>query len=149
MTVGRFDESKNGSGTAIDFHQPAIRAGRLRHLLGSDPQIAVAKRDRGDHSEVRPFAQILAGHIEALQSSVPPVGDVDDAPVVNGDPVRLVELSWAASGRTPLAQPFALGRIFQYARISVAVCDEEMAVRSKGDIGCTSESGFAGGLLAD
>src|SRR5436305_4166509 len=131
---------------AVNLHEPAICAGGFVPLLRPDPQIAVTDCYRRHHAEVGPLAQIAAVEVESLQAAVLPVSYVYDAVGIHGDSVRLMELSWTSSGAAPLAQPLAIGGVFQDARIAVSIGDEEVAVGSEGNVGGPVEAALGGRL---
>src|SRR5258708_5238724 len=131
---------------AVDLHEPAVGAGRFVSLLCPDPQVAVTDCYRRHHAEVRPLAEIAAVEIESLQAAVLAVRYVDDALGIHGNSVRLVELPWTGAGASPLAQPLAIGGVFQNAGIAVTIGDEKVAVGSEGNVGRAIESAFCGWL---
>ena len=86
------------------------------------------------------LAQVVEIVIEHLDPVIAPIGDVDAALVVDGDAVRLVELTRAR--RLPVAHhlhdvtvPVELVDM----RVDVAVADEDVALRVEGHVGRLEE----------
>src|ERR1041384_7376242 len=98
---------------------------------------------------MRPFTQILAREVESLQARVVPIGDIDHAPIVHGDAVRLIKLPRTGSFAAPLADTLPLTGVFKHARVAVSIGDVDAAIWTEGDVGSAIAGAPSWRLLAD
>ena len=148
MDAGDLDVAGDRSGLAIDFHQPSRRQVRLIARLRGEPHRTGLCLQREGLPERRPLAQIGAGLIEPLHAAILPIGDIDEAFVVDLNRVRQAELPRSGASCSPLTNLLPVPRIFENAGIGVAVRDEEMAVLREGDVGRPAEIVAARSRLA-
>src|SRR5262249_47957454 len=98
-------------------------------------------------ADAGPLSAVLAVGGEDLDALVGPVGNVDEALLIDLDVVDEVELAVAGSFRAPLADELAGGVELDDPRVDVAVGDIDVAVSAEGDVGRTVE-GVLGGVVA-
>ena len=69
--------------------------------------------------------------------------------LINGNAVRLAELSWTRAGAAPLAQALAIGRVFENPRITVTIGNENVTIRRERNVRRAVECAFRGRLPTD
>src|SRR5262245_47517747 len=128
------------AGLPVDLDKPPISPVRHIARLGTHPKVAAGSDlERKGLAEVAPFADVAALHSESLDAAVLAISHIQDVVAVDRDSVRQMELAGSGPGLAPLPNAFAFGVIFENARITVAVGDEDAASGREGDIGRSAE----------
>src|ERR1035438_8152918 len=115
----------DGPGCAV-LRRRTLRAGLVAH-----PRVSVGRDGHVDSD----LAQKIAFAVEDLDAPVAAIRHVDVPVSVGGNAVRRVELSGFGPAIAPLLYPVSVLVVLSYARVYVAVAEEDVALRVPGDIG--------------
>src|SRR5439155_4075310 len=123
---------------ALD-HSAILDAGDVQAVaLGAvdDVEAIALDEDAPRRAEIRPLRDELAALIEHLDALVAAIADVEPPLRIDGDAVRLVELSRLGPLAAPPSDELAVLRVLDYPRVgALAVGDEDVAVLRDDQIG--------------
>ena len=119
--------------------RPVRWGGRLVTAIDNISDPVTIKRNCVWSTEERtlPLCEIASRAIKNLDARIFPVGHIDIASPVEGDPMRQIELTGPRPFRSPLEQKSSLGRELHNSRVSISVTHVKRPVMGDGH-GCRS-----------